>query len=134
HFKVELGQGLSPVCGNYQRLEQVFINLIQNACQALPDDSRGIYISSSFDDNKNEIIVQVKDEGVGIDAKHMKYITDPFFTTRIENGGTGLGLSISMKIVTDHGGSMKFESKVGVGTTVFVHLPVKSPGEIENIL
>jgi len=132
HFKVELERDLPPVCGNYQRLEQVFINLIQNACQALPDDSRGIYISSSFDDKKNEIIVQVKDEGGGIDEKHMKYITDPFFTTRIENGGTGLGLSISMKIVTGHGGTMDFASKVGEGTTVSVHLPVKSPGEIEK--
>ncbi|MCX6583709.1 MAG: ATP-binding protein [Candidatus Aminicenantes bacterium] len=132
HFKVELELDLPPVCGNYQRLEQVFINLIRNACQALPDDSRGIYITSAFDSLKNQIVVQVKDEGVGIDEKHMKHITDPFFTTRIENGGTGLGLSISMKIVTDHGGSMDFDSKVGEGTTVSVHLPVKSPGEIEK--
>lgn len=132
HFSVELEPGLPLVSGNYQQLERVFVNLIRNACQALPDESRGIYISNTYDQKKNEIFVKVKDEGVGIEEKHMKYITDPFFTTRIEKGGTGLGLSISLKIVKDHGGSMKFESKVGEGTTVFVHLPVKSPGEIDK--
>jgi PAS domain S-box-containing protein len=124
-FTIEFGENLPGFPGNYQRLEQVFINLIQNACQALPDPSKGILISTSYDRKKDCIVFKVKDEGVGIEEKNLKYIMDPFFTTKRNEGGIGLGLSISQNIIQEHGGRMVFESEVGKGTKVSVFLPVK---------
>jgi signal transduction histidine kinase/ligand-binding sensor domain-containing protein len=126
NFSCELSEELPMFNGNFQRLEQVLINLIINACQALPDDSRGIYISSIFDKEKSEIIVKVRDEGEGIAEKDTKHIIEPFFTTKREKGGTGLGLWVSHNIIQEHEGEMKFESPPGKGTTVSLHLPVKS--------
>jgi len=100
YFAYKLDNDLPFIYGNYQRLQQVFINLIQNACQALPDDNHRIHISSIYDDKKIEIVVKVQDEGKGIEKKDLKNITDPFFTTKRSQGGTGLGLSISLKIIS----------------------------------
>ncbi|MCK4762998.1 MAG: GHKL domain-containing protein [Candidatus Aminicenantes bacterium] len=124
NFSWESEEILPEISGSFQRLEQVFINLIQNACQSLSDNTHGIYISTGYDNEKNEIIVKIKDEGEGIEEKDLKKITDPFFTTKRSNGGTGLGLSISFQIIKDHGGSINFESKKGKGTTVSVRLPI----------
>ena len=67
--------------------------------------------------------MQLSDEGVGIPLENLHKVTDPFFTTNRENGGTGLGLSISAGIVKELGGTLKFDSIVGVGTTVTLTLP-----------
>jgi len=123
-FSFEPGENLPVVWGNFQRLEQVFINLIQNACQALPDTSKSIFISTGYDKNNNRIAVTVKDEGVGIDEKNLAQITDPFFTTKRSAGGIGLGLSISHRILQEHRGTMEFASEVKKGTTVSVFLPI----------
>jgi signal transduction histidine kinase len=123
-FSLNLADDLPLIPGNFQKLEQVFINLIQNACQALPDKSRGIHISSDYKQDMNDIVVTVKDEGVGIDNKVLDSITKPFFTTKRDQGGTGLGISISLQIIREHNGSMHFESELGKGTTVTVRLPV----------
>jgi len=131
HFALELGEGVPNIYGNDYNMQRVFVNLIQNACHSMENDTKGICILSDFDKSTNEIIVKVRDEGIGIDEKHMKYIKDPFFTTKRDTGGTGLGLWISSKIIKEHGGIMDFESKPGKGTTVSVHLPVK-PIDNEN--
>jgi signal transduction histidine kinase len=123
NFFVKLGKNLPPIMGNSKKLEQVFINLIQNACKALPDNNKMISIMSDYNKENKHVIITVKDRGVGIDEKDLKYVTDPFFTTRRDQGGTGLGLSISMQIIRDHNGSMKFRSEKGKGTTVTVSLP-----------
>ncbi|MDQ1352562.1 MAG: hypothetical protein QG657_2868, partial [Acidobacteriota bacterium] len=102
HFSLQFAENLPDIMGNSTKLEQVFINLIQNACQALPDSTSGISISTAFSKENNQVVVQVKDEGVGIEEKDLKYITEPFFTTRRDQGGTGLGLSISLQIIQDH--------------------------------
>jgi PAS domain S-box-containing protein len=122
-FSFEPKDNLPVVWGNYQRLERVFINLIRNACQALPDNSRGIYISTSYDNETNRIEAKVKDEGVGIDKENLKHISELFFTTKRTTGGTGLGLSISQQIIQEHGGKIEFESQVNKGTMVSVFLP-----------
>lgn len=121
-FTVLYGDGLPLLMGNFQRIEQVLLNLIQNACQALPDADKGIRVSTGCDGNA--IIVEVEDEGIGIDAANLPYIADPFFTTRRESGGTGLGLSISSMIVNEHGGTLRFRSVKGSGTTATVVLPL----------
>jgi PAS domain S-box-containing protein len=124
HFSVEYGRDLPVLSGNFQRLEQVFINLIQNACQALPDSKSGFFVSTSWDEAMNNIVVKVKDEGVGIPSERLAQITDPFFTTKHDSGGVGLGLSISSRIVEEHGGRMTFVSEIGKGTTAEIILPV----------
>jgi PAS domain S-box-containing protein len=124
HFSVKYGRNLPMVRGNFQRLEQVIINLIQNACQALPDNQRAILVSSSYDKEKSNIVVTVQDEGTGIPTKSLPLITDPFFTTKQDSGGVGLGLSISSRIVEEHEGKMTFKSERQKGTRVEVLLPV----------
>jgi signal transduction histidine kinase/ligand-binding sensor domain-containing protein len=124
-FSFKLKDDLPDVYGNFQRLEQVLINLIQNACQALSEKSQGIFISTNYDEQTQRVVIKVKDEGVGIDTQTVKYITDPFFTTKRDSGCIGLGLAISYQVVQEHGGNIDFESVPGQGTTVSVYLPVK---------
>ncbi len=111
------------VKGNPQRLEQVVVNLIQNACQSLPDRSKGISIKTFHDKQRNEVVVSIVDEGVGIKPEHMDHIFEPFFTTKPDMGGTGLGLSVCVSIVKEHGGRLEFESEPGKGTEVRLALP-----------
>ncbi len=124
HFSIEYGRDLPLLKGNFQRLEQVMINLVQNACQALPDAQKGIFITIQFDRKASTIVINVRDEGMGIPPETLLNITDPFFTTKHDSGGVGLGLSISSKIVEEHGGTLKFESEIGAGTTAEITLPV----------
>ena len=123
-FTIEYGNNVPSLKGNFQRLEQVMINLIQNACQALPDSKKGIFISVACDEQASKIVISVRDEGSGIPSDTLDHITDPFFTTRHDSGGVGLGLSISSKIVEEHGGRIRFKSEMGAGTTVEILLPI----------
>ena len=123
-FSIKYGNHLPLLRGNFQRLEQVMINLIQNACQALPDASKGIYISVRTNKEKSTIVIKIRDEGTGIPDEKLLNITDPFFTTKQDSGGVGLGLSISSKIVEEHDGTMNFESEIGAGTIATITLPV----------
>jgi len=126
HFNVRCAPGLPPVPGSFQRLEQVIINLLQNACQALTDRTRGIFISTALADKGDHVVVRVQDEGAGITAEDLARIREPFFTTKQESGGLGLGLSISARIVEEHGGTMRFTSQPGAGTTVEISLPCRA--------
>jgi PAS domain S-box-containing protein len=128
-FSIEYGKKLPVLKGNFQRLEQVMINLIQNACQALQDKSKGISVSASFDKQSSTIKVRVKDEGTGIPSEILQHITDLFFTTKQDRGGVGLGLSISSRIVEEHGGTLTFTSEPGKGTTAEIALPVSNIGK-----
>ncbi|MEJ2099824.1 MAG: PAS domain S-box protein, partial [Desulfobacterales bacterium] len=128
-FSIEYAKNLPSLKGNFQRLEQVMINLIQNACQALPDPQKGIFITVQFIKEKSTVAIKVRDEGKGIPPDTLLHITDPFFTTKHQSGGVGLGLSISSKIVEEHGGTMHFESEIGGGTMATINLPVDRKNE-----
>ncbi|MBW2593105.1 MAG: PAS domain S-box protein [Deltaproteobacteria bacterium] len=119
---------LPAVKGNSQQLEQVFINLLSNALQALPERSCGIHIDAALNADHEYLTVTVRDEGCGISERDIGRLTKPFFTTRGESGGTGLGLSISQSIVERHGGSLVFVSELGRGTTVTVKIPLIASG------
>ena len=122
-LRVDYGDDLPRFRGNAQRIEQVVINLVINACQALPDPERGIFIATRQNRSTASLLLTVRDEGVGIDPENLSRLTDPFFTTKRDSGGTGLGLSVSTGIVKEHGGQLHFESTPGVGTTVTLVLP-----------
>jgi len=123
HLRVDYAEKLPLVRGNSQRIEQVVVNLILNACQALPDAERGISITTRYNHSTSSVLLIVRDEGVGIAAENLSRLTDPFFTTKRESGGTGLGLSVSDGIVKDHGGHLNFDSSPGAGTAVTLALP-----------
>ncbi len=115
--------GLPRIRGNSQQIEQVFINVLLNALQALPERTKGVYIGASLDADDDMVKVIIRDEGHGISERDLGRLTEPFFTTRTEAGGTGLGLSISRAIVERHGGSISFESALGSGTKVTIRIP-----------
>ncbi|MFZ4437112.1 MAG: PAS domain S-box protein [Syntrophales bacterium] len=129
-FTVTYGENLPEFTGNFQRLEQVVINLIHNACQALTDRTRGIQLETFCDGHS--IAVRVRDEGKGIPMEYLNQIMDPFFTTGRDSGGMGLGLSISQKITVAHGGRIDVESCEGKGSTFTIILPLV-PAEKEKI-
>ncbi len=106
------------------RLEQVFVNLLDNAADAMPRGGR-ITVESDWANHngQTEVRVSFADTGAGIPRKHLKSIFDPFFTTKPKGRGTGLGLSVSSGIVREHGGRIEVESTVDVGTVFRVHLP-----------
>jgi len=132
HFSITYGSDMPLIKGNFQRLEQVLINLVQNACQALPDAQKGIFINVEWIKEKSEIVVKVRDEGTGIAPEKITHIADPFFTTKSDSGGVGLGLSISAKIVEEHGGTLHFESEIGAGTLATITLPVDRQNQNEK--
>ena len=124
NFGVELAENIPKVLGNFQRLEQVILNLLQNACQALRNRDEAVLIKVSHNRNKKRVEVSIRDEGEGIPPENLSRIKDPFFTTKRIKDGTGLGLSISSTIIKDHHGTLKFTSKPGNGTTAKIALPV----------
>ncbi|MBF0426624.1 MAG: hypothetical protein HQL66_12485 [Magnetococcales bacterium] len=115
---------LPSVRGNALQLEQVFINVILNGLQALPDPEGSVLVRGWAEADNGLVVFSVEDQGEGIPPENLERILDPFFTTRLNTGGTGLGLSISHKILQDHGGSISFESIVGKGTKVTIRLPL----------
>ena len=123
HFRLNLHEGLPSVIGNPQQLEQVIINLILNAVQALPDRERKVLVSTSLDRDGGFVIITIADEGAGMPPEVRDRLGEPFFSTKLDQGGTGLGLAIANFIIKEHKGLLEFESEPGKGTTVQVKLP-----------
>lgn len=123
-FTVTGDEDLPGVFANPQRLSQVIINLLQNACEALPDKEQGIAVRIFHIMAENAVQVIVRDEGIGMPEEIQRQIIDPFFTTKRSSGGTGLGLSVADRIVHEHQGSLVFTSEEGRGTTATMKIPV----------
>jgi signal transduction histidine kinase len=119
----QLGQDLPIVVGNANQLQQVVINLLMNAQQAVGGSGTVSVTSRLIRDNRVEIRVQ--DSGPGVPPELRKKIFEPFFTTKPNGTGTGLGLSVSFGIIKDHGGEIDLESEPGKGATFIVRLPGK---------
>jgi PAS domain S-box-containing protein len=122
-----LDPAIPPTWADGFQLQQVFLNLLANAEQALDGwtGERRISVSTSYD--SDAIIISVADTGPGIAASEVDRIFNPFYTTRPVGKGTGLGLSISDGIVREHGGTIRVESEPGKGTTMIVEFPVVPP-------
>ncbi len=121
--KLELDVEIPKVRGNFQRLEQVVVNILINASQAIEKKMGAIVIQTAHLEKENELLLKISDDGKGIDEKTLKQIFDPFFTTKRNQGGTGLGLSIAYGIVKEHKGRIEVESKVGSGTAFSIYIP-----------
>jgi hypothetical protein len=129
-FSVAFAEDLPVPLGNVQQIEQVLINLITNACNALTDKSQPISIRTRYSRPDKRVQVIIEDGGAGISKEHMHRMFDPFFTTRRDKGGTGLGLSISYNIVQAHKGDLHITSIEGEGTTVTLSLPLPATNDI----
>ena len=122
----KLGNIPTVICSPSQ-INQVFLNLVTNAAQAMEGAQGTITLSSHAEDGG--VVVEVADSGKGIAPENLPKIFDPFFSTKEIGKGTGLGLSISYKIVQQHGGRISVESTVGTGTSFRVWLPLQPPTE-----
>jgi len=111
---------VKPIWAQGERLQQVFINIILNAIDAMPGGGTlGLDVKA---EDKN-VVVRISDTGTGIKAQHLAHIFDPFFTTKGIGKGTGLGLSISYAIVKEHGGHISVSSEAGRGTRFSIRIP-----------
>lgn len=119
-------QEIPEVLADPNQIEQVFVNILLNANHAMCGGGT-LRISTWMDNLRQNACIAIGDTGSGIPEENLSRIFDPFFTTK-ENKGTGLGLSVSYGIIESHGGMIEVESKVGVGTTFTVKLPLLAEG------
>jgi len=122
----ELDKKLPDIFGDPQQLQQVFLNLLLNAADAVPEGGN-ITVKTIHDRQANTVAVLLRDTGKGIPLELIEKIFNPFFTTK--GKGTGLGLAVSRRIVEDHGGSIEVFNNVSSGVTFTVTLPVKTDKE-----
>jgi len=123
-LNLEIPDDLPPLVTDRGKVQQIFLNLINNAFQAVGDGGRIDIMGRRVDGDK--IAVRVSDNGCGISDENLQRIFEPFFSTKKDSGGTGLGLSITYGLVQRLGGQIAAESELGKGTTFTVTLPVET--------
>ncbi len=131
-LKVNLCDDLPMLSGSMNGLEQIIVNLLLNAKDAVEDKMRGtskgqkglIEIATRIHPDGDYAIVEVSDNGEGIPDEHISQIFNPFYTTKQSGKGTGLGLSVSLGIAQAHGGFIDIDTKVGRGSTFSLILPL----------
>ncbi len=121
-FTLDCKGSLLQVWGDYTQIQQCFTNFVFNAIEAMPNGG-DLLIEAGNDQSNSVVWVKVNDTGVGIPKENIKKVFEPFFTTKSAVNGVGLGLSMVYGIIKRHGGSIRMESVVGNGTTVYVTLP-----------
>ena len=127
HDHIEIKKDLAPslplVLSDIQQLYHLFMNVILNAAQAM--EGKGVLsVKTYFLPVEEQVCIAISDTGPGISEEHLPHIFEPFFTTKDEGKGTGLGLSLAYRIVQNHGGHIRAESKPGEGATFSILLPV----------
>jgi signal transduction histidine kinase len=134
---MKLGEKLPPVCADFDQIQQVLINIILNATQAMPEGgtltiatsvAKGVKIGKS---SKKTVRIDIKDTGVGIIKENLSRLFTPFFTTKEKGKGVGLGLPVVHGIIERHKGKIEVESLSNVGTTFSIYLEVMD-GEKDN--
>ncbi len=127
-----IDSNLPPIRGHFQKLEQVIANLLINALQSIPADRKGrIVITGRYLKRLKTILVEIEDNGAGMDQETQEHIFEPFYTTRRDKDGTGLGLSISYGLIKDHHGLIGVLSRPGLGSRFSVFLPVDGETRID---
>jgi two-component system NtrC family sensor kinase len=115
-----------------QRMQEVFLNLLMNAIQAITEPPGQIRIAALEDKGNGQAVITVEDTGAGIPKSELERIFDPFFSTKEVGVGTGLGLSIVYGIIEKHRGTITVESHEGEGTRFTIRLPLEAPGNRER--
>jgi len=129
--EADLSPDLPPVVGDARQLQQVCLNLVTNAIQAMATLGGGtLFVSTRAEDGGANVVLDMRDTGPGIPEGARAHIFEPFFTTKGEGEGTGLGLSVSYGIVSTHGGRIEVASTSNAGTTFRVTLPAAAPLEV----
>jgi signal transduction histidine kinase len=131
--KVEtrLDRDLPDMIGSEDQLQQVFMNLVSNAAEAMESKGGGrLLIETQHSLREDKLLVDFKDTGVGVPEKDLSKLFEPFYTTKKKGKGVGLGLSVAYGIIQEHGGSIYVESHAGEGTHFNVKLPLK-PVEVK---
>lgn len=126
-LELDLAADLPPVTGDPLRLEEVLVNLINNARSALSNKADGLKklrLASSAHGDGSQVLIEISDTGEGIAPNITDKIFEPFFTTREPGRGTGLGLSVARKIIQEHHGKIDVQSEPGQGATFRIVLPV----------
>ncbi|MFP4037902.1 MAG: sensor histidine kinase, partial [Desulfobacteraceae bacterium] len=123
NLALDLSGGLPPVTANLQNLEQIALNLLINAVQAVEAEKGGRVCLSTSMLKDGRVALEVADNGNGIPDRIAERVFDPFVTDRLDQGGTGLGLSVTYNLVKAHGGEISFESSPAKGTTFKVAFP-----------
>ena len=126
HVVQDLAPDVPAIQADRQLLRQVFLNLLSNAGDAMPDGGTLTLrvAPGSLEGDRRAVVIEFADTGVGIPPEHLPRVMEPFFTTKDEGKGTGLGLAICRRAVQEHGGAIHITSDVGQGTTVRIALPV----------
>ena len=128
-IKKEYGKKLPFVEGDEEKIKQVFINLLNNAFDAIGKNG-SVSISTSFDSKNKSLVITIADTGTGILLKHLNKLFDPFFTTKGVGKGTGLGLSVTFGIIKEHGGTIQVDSRPAASKSIGVSQA--EPGQTSN--
>jgi two-component system NtrC family sensor kinase len=126
HIAVTFADGLGMVNASKNQLRQVFLNMVANARDAMPEGGTLSVVTGSAGDG---VYIEISDTGTGIREEHLDKIFDSFFTTKGEVKGVGLGLSVCYGFIKDHGGDIEVNSRVGEGTSFIISLPVYAASE-----
>ncbi len=129
NIAASFAEGLDLVNASKNQLRQVFLNMVANARDAMPE---GGTLSVATAGSKDKVYVEISDTGTGIREEHLDKIFDSFFTTKGEVKGVGLGLSVCYGFIKDHGGDIQVKSRVGEGTTFTISLPMHSASESDQ--
>jgi signal transduction histidine kinase len=129
--ELKLADGLPPVWADQDQLQQMVLNLLTNARDAMPRGGRLIiHTGELHGEEKRFVELRAEDTGVGVPTDNLNKLFDPFFTTKPDGEGTGLGLSICQDIIEAHGGSIRAESELGRGTAFIVELPLDQENKV----
>ena len=120
----DLNPKLPEIQGDSNKLEQVFVNIIVNALQAMPDGGK-LTVCTRMTEDRRFVEIEISDTGCGIPQEHLSKLFDPFFSTKRTGEGTGLGLSVTLGIVEKHNGTIDVESQVGQGSSFVIRLPAE---------
>ena len=127
-----IDSNLPPIQGHFQKIEQVIANLLINAHQSITPDRKGrIIITARNIERLQSILIEIEDNGIGMESEVLDHIFEPFFTTRRDREGTGLGLSISYGLIKEHRGIIGVLSRPGLGSRFSIYLPVDTKGKID---
>ena len=124
----ELDEAIPEIVGDPQQLQQVFLNLLLNAVDAIPDGGR-ITVKTRTVEQGNSVAIELHDTGKGIPPELAEKIFLPFFTTKGKGKGSGLGLAVSRRIVEEHGGTIQFANNSDGGVTFTIILPANGEEE-----